>query len=148
VYPILLDLGYIAGFSGKLVDLEEFNLSRLALAALVLILTATITAASGNSGGLMMPIMAFGAISGVTFASFFTNTDPIIFATVGMAAAISTTMNVPVAAAVICMELFGLPVFLPSILGAIAGYFVGRRYVIYHEIRWSKLSRRKHQESG
>ena len=91
----------------------------------------------------MMPIMAFGAISGVAISSFFTGTDPIIFAAAGMAAAISTTLNVPVAAAVICMELFGLPVFLPSILGAIAGYFVGRRYVIYHEIRWSGLHERR-----
>jgi H+/Cl- antiporter ClcA len=53
-----------------------------------------------------------------------------------MAAAIATALNVPLAAAVICMELFGLPVFLPSIIGSIAGYFIGRRYVIYHEIRW------------
>ncbi len=142
-YPLLMDLGYIAGFSGSLVDLEELNISRLALAALVLILTSTIIASSGNSGGLMMPIMAFGAISGVAIASYFSDNDPLIFAAVGMAAAISTTLNVPVAAAVICMELFGLPVFLPSILGAIAGYFIGKRYVIYHEIQWKTLRMRK-----
>jgi CIC family chloride channel protein len=135
-FPVLSDLGYIGGFSGKLIELDDINVSRIVLAGLVVLITSIVITSSGNSGGLLMPIMAFGAIFGVSIASFFTATDPLVFAAVGMAAAIATALNVPLAAAVICMELFGLPVFLPSIIGSIAGYFIGRRYVIYHEIRW------------
>jgi CIC family chloride channel protein len=142
-YQILLDLGYVGGFSGKLISLEDFEIAKMALAALILFVTTAIITGSGNSGGLLMPIMAFGGIFGVSIASFFSDTDPLVFAAVGMAAAVSTTLNVPLAAAIICMELFGLPVFLPSIMGALAGYFIGKRYVIYHEIRWERLKNRK-----
>ncbi|MBN1389274.1 MAG: chloride channel protein [Candidatus Thermoplasmatota archaeon] len=138
-FSILQDLGYLGGFSGKLISLEDFDVWRMTLVALVLFITTAIIAASGNSGGLFMPIMAFGGIFGVIIASFFSDTDPLVFAAVGMAAAISTTLNVPLAAAIIIMELFGLPVFLPSIMGALAGYFIGKRHVIYHEIRWEHL---------
>jgi H+/Cl- antiporter ClcA len=142
-FPILLELGYVGGFSGKLISLEDFQLGKMAMAAMILFITTAIIAGSGNSGGLLMPIMAFGAIFGVSISTFFSDTDPLIFAAVGMAAAVSTTLNVPLAAAIICMELFGLPVFLPSIMGALAGYFIGKRYVIYHEIRWEKLKKKK-----
>jgi CIC family chloride channel protein len=140
-YSVLANFGYVGGFSGKLIPLEDFDVSRMLLAATVLLLSSIIITSSGNSGGLLMPMMAFGAIVGVSIASFFTSTDPLVFAAVGMAAAISTMLNVPLAAAVICMELFGLPVFLPSILGALAGYFIGKRYVIYHEIKWAPLKK-------
>ncbi|MGA1820414.1 MAG: chloride channel protein [Thermoplasmatota archaeon] len=140
-YPILLELGYVGGFSGKLVSLEDFDVAKMAFAAMILFITTAIIAASGNSGGLLMPIMAFGSIFGVSIASFFSDTDPLVFAAVGMAAAVSTTLNVPLAAAIIIMELFGLPVFLPSIMGALAGYFIGKRHVIYHEIRWERLKK-------
>ncbi len=144
-FPVLTDLGYIGGFSGKLIELDDINVSKIVLAGIVVLLTSIVITSSGNSGGLLMPIMAFGAIFGVSIASFFTATDPLVFAAVGMAAAIATALNVPLAAAVICMELFGLPVFLPSIIGSIAGYFIGRRYVIYHEIRWhpSKVNQQR-----
>ena len=143
IYPILSEFGYVGGFSGKLVDLENMDIKRSLLAGIIILLTSIIITSSGNSGGLMMPIMAFGAIIGASIASYFTSTDPIVFAAVGMAAAMSTTLNVPLAAAVICMELFGLPVFLPSILGSMAGYFIGKRHIIYHEIRWSRLSKKR-----
>ncbi|MGA1872409.1 MAG: chloride channel protein [Thermoplasmatota archaeon] len=146
-YPVLLELGYVGGFSGRLISLEDFDVVKMAFAAVVLFITTAIIAASGNSGGLLMPIMAFGGIFGVSIASFFSDTDPLVFAAVGMAAAISTTLNVPLAAAIIIMELFGLPVFLPSIMGALAGYFIGRRHVIYHEIKWEGLKRRKRTRS-
>jgi len=139
VFTILKDLGYIGGYSGNLLPFEDLNISRMALVAVVLFITTALIAGSGNSGGLFMPIMTFGAIFGVAIASLFTDTAPVVFAAVGMTAAIATTLNVPLAAVVICAELFGLPAFLPAILGSLTGYFIGKRYVIYHEIKWSKL---------
>jgi len=50
-----------------------------------------------------------------------------------------TTLNVPLASAILCIEMFGPIAGLPSIIGALTGYLLARRYVIYHEIRWEEL---------
>ncbi|MFO8050301.1 MAG: chloride channel protein [Thermoplasmatota archaeon] len=139
IYGTLMNMGYVGGYSGKLMPFDDLDISRMVLVGIVLFLTSALIAASGNSGGLVMPIMTFGAIFGVCIASFFSNTDPLIFAAAGLTAAVATALNVPVAAAVICMELFGLPAFLPAMFGALSGYFIGKRYVIYHEIQWKKI---------
>jgi len=138
-YPTLIDRGYAGGYSGETFPLEDFNSLSLMLAVIVLFFTTSLIASSGGSGGLFMPVFAMGGITGLLISSLITDISPSIFAVAGISAALATTLNVPLASAIICMELFGPPAFIPAVIGSIFGYLVGKRYVIYQEIRWTRL---------
>ena len=49
-----------------------------------------------------------------------------------MAASLAAVVNVPVAAAVIMIEIFGVGYSVPIIVGAVVGFMIGRPGVIYH----------------
>ncbi len=49
----------------------------------------------------------------------------------GIAAAMASVLNTPIAAAIILLELFGLRVAVPVILGAILGFTIGHPKIIY-----------------
>ena len=60
---------------------------------------------------------------------------------VGMSAALASVLNVPVAAAVLLVELFGTEVAAPVALGAVIGFVIGRPWMVYHYSRLASASK-------
>ena len=135
LYILFIDLGYAGGYTKELIPLD-IGIWELFLVSMTLFLSTAIIAGTGNSGGLFMPIMVFGGLIGRVISMNILESRPAIFITAGMSAAISTTLNVPIASAIICMELFGPQAILPATIGSLSGYFLGDKFVIYHSINW------------
>ncbi len=140
IYPLMVSLGIVGGGSSRIFSAQ--NMQAMALAAVILgIFFATaLISGTGSSGGLFMPILIMGSLLGLLLAAVTGFPYPILLAMVGISASLSTTLNVPIAAAVIVVELFGPPALVPAIIGALAGYVIGRNFVIYQEISWKELN--------
>lgn len=98
------------------------------------ILAASFTVGSGGSGGLVIPALFIGAVSGNWLASFTAGGDPNLTASLvvsGMAASLASIANVPIVAAVMLIEMVGMNLGIPVVLGSIIGYAVGRSRTVY-----------------
>jgi len=107
------------------------------VAALILAkLVATVaTVGLGGSGGTVLPAFVMGALCGTLVAGLFgvpvNSGAHLALRICGMTALLGSALNVPVAAAVIMMEVFGKAFAVPIVLGASLGFFVGRPAVLY-----------------
>ncbi|SES68970.1 chloride channel protein [Anaerobranca gottschalkii] len=98
------------------------------------IIATSITVNSGGSAGLVIPALFIGGIGGNFVATVLGVEDLGLIAslvTAGMGASLAGIANVPVAAAVMIVEMVGLKIGVPAVLGSIIGYAIGRRRVIY-----------------
>ncbi len=77
--------------------------------ALVLgkILTTTFTLNTGGSGGIVLPICFVGATAGSAFG-WALGQDPSLFAALGFAALLAGSINTPITAVLLGLELFGM----------------------------------------
>ncbi|HUW55221.1 MAG TPA: chloride channel protein [Planctomycetota bacterium] len=112
---------------------------KLSLMLLVVILVfkalATVTTvASGGSGGLFFPSVLLGALVGAALSNALGALQALHLGLVSaaMAASLAAVVNVPIAAAVMMIEIFGVGYGVPIILGAVVGFMIGRPGVIYH----------------
>jgi CIC family chloride channel protein len=138
VYALLTRVNLVGGEQYSLHILYTLPVIQLIIIFCVMFVTTALVAGTGNSGGLFMPVMVMGAIVGI-FAASVMGVPPVLLVIVGISAALCTTLNVPLASAVICIELWGPTAIIPSIVGSLVGYFVGKDYIIYHEIQWEEL---------
>lgn len=102
------------------------------------------TIATGGSGGLILPALFIGACCGNLLSSLFSflSYSPHFSVVVSaMAASLAAMANVPIAAAVMIIEMLGLHHGIPATLGSIIGYEIGRSEEIY---RWIKMKKRDH----
>ena len=111
----------------------------IAVVALVRVLSRTIssflTIGSGLSTGLMGPAILVGLLLAVAAAEIL-GVDvgsPAYFAylATGFAGIIASTMNVPVAAAIMTLELFGARFGLPAGIAAVVGFQINRHRTLY-----------------
>lgn len=96
-------------------------------------LATSFTIASGGSAGLVIPALFIGAISGNVMSTLLganagLNSSLVI---AGMAASLASVANVPIAAAIMLVEMVGLRLGVPATLGSIVGYAIGHSRVIY-----------------
>ncbi|MFW6382327.1 MAG: chloride channel protein [Bacillota bacterium] len=98
------------------------------------ILATSFTIGSKGSAGLVIPALFIGAVMGNMIASIIGVTAEGLTTSLvaaGMAGSFASIANVPVAAAVILIEMMGLQLGVPAIIGSVVGYAVGRRRIIY-----------------
>ena len=120
---------------------ESLPVTFLLLLLVGKMLATSFTVASGGSAGLVIPSLFIGAIAG-NFVSAFLLADAgfnssLVIA--GMAASLASVANVPVAAAIMLVEMAGLGLGVPATLGSIVGYAIGHSRVIYgvtHPDQW------------
>lgn len=113
---------------------SNFQFRFLVILLIGKILATSFTVNSGGSAGLVIPALFVGAIGGNMVARFVAIGDVGFTAslvTAGMAASLSSIANVPVAAAVMLIEMVGLKLGIPATLGSVIGYAIGKRRVIY-----------------
>ncbi|WP_350342651.1 chloride channel protein [Proteinivorax tanatarense] len=113
---------------------------KVSITALILILFAkmlatSFTVSSGGSGGLVIPALFIGAVCGNIVSGFVAVGDPGLSASLviaGMAASLSGIANVPIAAAIMLVEMVGLQLGVPATIGSVMGYAVAQSSVIYN----------------
>jgi CIC family chloride channel protein len=105
-------------------------------------LAATVfTVGSGNPAGLTFPVLLIGALGGKLVASVLVPilgcgsgsaaSAHIAYVATGMAGLLAAVLNVPIAALVIVMEIFGTSYAVPAALGSIIAFTLARSDVVY-----------------
>ena len=113
----------------------------VALVALVAKLLATSsTVGSGGSAGLLIPSMFVGAMTGVVFAGLL-GYDPLLFIVPAITASLVSMINVPLAAIMLTVEIFGTPYILPSLLALIVALLFSQGANVYRTQRDEDTSR-------
>lgn len=114
-----------------------FPIGRLVLLLLGIGLAVGFTVGGSGSGGLTMPAMTLGVLSGAVVASVFSASpaDSLPSLVAGMTAFLASSLNVPIAAAVISLELFGMGPAYAAVLGSIIGYQMGRGHLMYRYLQ-------------
>lgn len=134
---ILIWLPHVAGTGTSVIQqMIDGNFPIVLLLAILLgkILATSFTVASGGSAGLVIPALFVGAVGGNVIASLLAFGDVGLSASLviaGMAASLASIANVPIAAAVMLVEMLGLQLGVPASLGSIIGYAIGHSRVIY-----------------
>src|SRR5437870_1016387 len=97
---------------------------------------------SGTSGGLVAPLLLMGSALGALGATVFHAADPGLWATIGMAALMGGTMQIPVTAIVFALELTGDVAALPALLIACMASEAVTLLVMRRSLLPEKLARR------
>jgi CIC family chloride channel protein len=113
----------------------------LALLLFGKIVATVFTVGSGNPAGLTGPVLMIGAMAGSIMGSCLIpictpgagsgGPEHVGFVAVGMAGMLAAVLNVPIAAVVILMEVFGTTYALPAALGSIIAFSIARSEVVY-----------------
>ncbi len=133
---ILLHLPAVGGTGTDMIQSlinERFPITFLLLLLVGKMLATSFTVASGGSAGLVIPALFIGATVGNGVSTFLIadaglNSSLVI---AGMAASMASLANVPVAAAIMLVEMVGLRLGVPATLGSIVGYAIGHSRVVY-----------------
>ncbi len=103
---------------------------------LVKLVASTLTVASGMSAGFTGPTIIIGMLIGTGVASLFKlphlSADSYALIAAGFCSMLASTINVPLAAAILGIELFGLHFSFPSAFAAVIGFQINRGSDLYN----------------
>ena len=139
LYPEMTSMGVVGGEYKTIISATDAPIQMLAGIILVVIVATVFITGTGGSGGLFMPIMFLGNLLGLLIATVSSFPYPRMLAAAGISASLCTTLNIPLASIIIGVELFGPIALIPSIVGSLAGYVLGKKYYIFYAIRWGEL---------
>ena len=115
------------------------------LLVLVLVIAVKITATSftvgsGMSGGFTGPLVILGIASGalMSIPAGIAPGEPsyYIFLACSLPAILGAVMNIPIAAAILAIELFGADYTLPAVVGGIVSFLLVRTRSVYSRPRF------------
>lgn len=141
-------LGSGSGLVGR-ISSGEFAIGTLALLLLVKFLFSTASFGSGSPGGIFLPLLVLGAMSGGLYAEILgrTGTDSYItaFVVIGMASYFAAIVRAPVTGVVLITEMTGsfttlLPLVLASLVAYLTAEALGAR-PIYTQLLERNLGR-------
>ncbi|MCA9973281.1 MAG: chloride channel protein [Anaerolineales bacterium] len=115
-------------FAGEL----TIAVALIALAAKMVATLATIT--SGGSAGLLIPTLFFGTMTASVFANLF-GYEPMMIIIPAMTASLVSIANVPLAAILFVVEVFGSAYMLPSLLMLVVASIFAHEATIYRTQR-------------
>ncbi len=120
--------------AGRLGETLPFGATLLVMAVVKMVITC-ITAGSGMSVGFVGPSALFGMLLGAAVSYMLGieigSATYFAFIAAGFSAMVASVINVPLAAAVITAEIFGLHYSLPAGLGAVIGFQINRTQTFY-----------------
>ena len=100
------------------------------------IITTSITLAAGGIGGLVTPIFFVGAQAGSMFSGFL-QVDSATLAALGLVAVLAGTVNTPLAASVMAIELFGAQIAPYATVACVISFLVTGHQSLYPHQRIS-----------
>ncbi|WP_457612128.1 chloride channel protein, partial [Methanocaldococcus sp.] len=107
----------------------------LVILLLAKILATSLTIGSGAPGGLVIPSMCIGALSGLLFASIF-NLNPSPYIVLGIATVVSATSNTPLGTSILCLDIFNSSFLIPATIGAVLGYQLTKFETLYKHLEF------------
>lgn len=94
-----------------------------------------LTVGSGMSAGFTGPAIIIGMLLGASAANIFSIAEGTAtyyaFIAAGFCGVLASSMNIPLAAAIITIEVFGLQASFPASMAAIVGFLINRDRTIY-----------------
>ncbi len=128
---------FAEGIPALLATSGVYSLGSMVLLLVGIGLAVGFTVGGSGSGGLTMPAMILGAFSGAIVAAVFSIPagESLPFLIAGLAACLASSLNVPVAAAVIGLEVFGAQAAFAAVLGSVIGYQIGRGHLMYRYLQ-------------
>jgi CIC family chloride channel protein len=115
-------------FAGKLT-------ATVAIIALVAKMIATLTTiTSGGSAGLLIPTLFFGTMTAAAFAQWF-EYEPMMLIVPAMTASLVSIANVPLAAILFVVEVFGSVYMVPSLIMLVIATILAHEATIYRTQR-------------
>ncbi|MDP7422590.1 MAG: chloride channel protein, partial [bacterium] len=115
LFTTMRSMGVVGGGYTRIIESTDLHIITLTGVILTVIIATAFITGTGGSGGLFMPIMFIGNLMGLLIASLSSFPHPVILAAVGISASLCTTLNIPLASALISIELFGPVAILPSV---------------------------------
>lgn len=112
----------------------SFSIGFLIMLFIGKIFATSFTVGSGGSAGLVIPALYIGAIAGNSISTVLNISNGGLESSLvisGMAASLASIANVPIAGAIMLVEMVGLRLGVPAAIGSIIGYAIGHGKVIY-----------------
>ena len=117
-------------------------------AFLVKVLFTAVTLSFGGSGGILTPVFFVGATSGAVFAQLL-GLDIATFSSIGMVSMLAASTNTPIAASILCIELFGAKVAPFATVACVISFMVsGHRSVYPSQVLAINKTRKAQVEIG
>ncbi|MCP5098624.1 MAG: hypothetical protein GY943_23990 [Chloroflexi bacterium] len=108
----------------------------IALIALFAKMMATLaTVGSGGSAGLLVPSLFFSTMVAAAFAGVFTDYQPMMLIIPAMTASLVSIVNVPLAAILFTVEVFGTPYMVPALVMLVVASVFAHDHTIYRTRR-------------
>jgi len=123
-------LGELSGLVERCATAEELIDAPIAL-LIGRSATTFFTVGFGGSGGLFAPTVLVGSLSGIIVARLLGISNVGILLTTGISAALVGVMNVPMAAVIIAVEIFGVSFIIPAAIGSTVAFLLAKNWVIY-----------------
>jgi H+/Cl- antiporter ClcA len=128
---LLADPGVVSGRLGTGIPLAVAALLMIAIRGF----SVAVTVGSGQSAGFFGPLAQIGILIG-TFTAFIFRCDGNpgdlhILQAAGFAGLIASSLNVPLASAIIAAEVFGPHLGFPAAIAAILGFQMNRHHTVY-----------------
>lgn len=137
--PIAIGIGYD---TIREIFAANFNTGQLLL-LLFMKATATIaTLGSGASGGIFIPLITMGAITGGIFQTIFSAANEALFPIVGMASFLAAGYNTPLSAVAFIAETTGGSGYIiPGLLASSISFTLAGRVSVSEAQKWRRESR-------
>ena len=122
---------------------EMHPLAAVAVMIFVRSMAVGLTVGSGQSAGFFAPLSQMGMLIGTAVAFLFGYTgnpgDLHILQVAGMAGLLASSQNVPMAAAIMIIEIFGPHLGFPAAIAAILGFQLNRQHTVYDAVPGEEL---------
>ena len=106
-------------------------------------ITTFLTIGFGGSGGLFTPTVLMGGLSGTIVARILGTSNVNVLVTTGIAAALVGVIDVPMAAVIIVIEIFGISFIIPAAIGSAVAFLLAKNFVIYPHIQRYRKSEKQ-----
>ena len=114
----------------------------IALIALFAKMVATLaTVGSGGSAGLLVPSLFFSTMVAAVFSSIFEGYQPMMFIIPAMTASLVSIVNVPLAAILFTVEVYGTPYMMPALVMLVVASVFAHDHTIYRTQREKHIGR-------
>lgn len=118
----------------------ELTLALASLALFAKMIATLATIGSGGSAGLLVPSLFFGTMVAAGFADLF-NFEPMIIIIPAMTATLVSIVNVPLAAILFTVEVFGTPYMVPALIMLIITSILAHDNPVYRSQRETQSKR-------
>ncbi|MCK8817955.1 chloride channel protein [Natroniella sulfidigena] len=134
---------YILGSGLSLLELitieGKFTTQMLFLMIIGKIVATSFTLGSGASGGVVVPSLVVGGLTGAFLAQVFNFPYPIALISAGSVGVLGSAAHIPISMTLMAAEVFGMELIKPATIVCFIGTWIARNDTIYQESYVSRI---------